>query len=126
MTPPASNRPAALDFLALIITGRVDEAYAKHVGAHFMHHNPYFPSDAKSLLQGMADSEKAFPDKLFEVQRSLADGDLVAVHSKLRFNEAHLGMAVVHLFRFEDGKIAEFWDVGQQVPEEMANELGMF
>lgn len=121
-----SYRHDALDFLDLIIRGKIDEAYAKHVGAHFKHHNPYFPADAMSLLHGMAASEKEFPNKLFEVQHVLADGDFVAVHSRLRFNTSHPGMAVVHLFRFEDGKIAEFWDVAQQQPDEMANELGMF
>lgn len=35
-------------------------------------------------------------------------------------------MAVVHLFRFENGRIAEFWDVGQAVPENPVNEHGMF
>jgi predicted SnoaL-like aldol condensation-catalyzing enzyme len=33
---------------------------------------------------------------------------------------------VVHLLRFEHGKIVEFWDVAQAVPEEVENELGMF
>lgn len=124
--PSSPHRQAALDFLDLVIRGQIDDAYAKHVGPHFKHHNPYFPADAMSLLHGMAESERAFPNKLFEVQHVLADGDYVAVHSKLRFNEAHLGMATVHLFRFDEGKIAELWDLGMQVPDEMANELGMF
>ena len=116
----------ALDFLHHIIAGRVKEAYADHVAADFVHHNPYFKSDAASLLAGMADSELHFPGKLFDIQHALEDGDLVAVHSRLRFNEHDRGMAVVHLFRFEGERVAEFWDVGQAEPEDMANELGMF
>ena len=121
-----SRKQAALDFLHHVIAGRVEAAYAQCVAPNFVHHNPYFPSDAASLLAGMADSEAQFPNKLFHIQHALEDADLVAVHSWLRFNEQDRGMAVVHLFRFEGDRIAEFWDVGQAVPEDLANELGMF
>jgi predicted SnoaL-like aldol condensation-catalyzing enzyme len=36
------------------------------------------------------------------------------------------GMAVVDIFRIEDGKIAEHWDVIQEVPEFAANNNSMF
>ena len=121
-----TRKELALAFLHHIIAGRIQEAYADHVAADFVHHNPYFPSDAASLLKGMADSQENFPNKLFDIQHALEDRDLVAVHSRLRFNEHDRGMAVVHLFRFDGQRIAEFWDVGQAEPEDMANELGMF
>jgi predicted SnoaL-like aldol condensation-catalyzing enzyme len=35
-------------------------------------------------------------------------------------------IAVVHIFRFENGKIAELWDVGQAVPDGAVNEHSMF
>jgi predicted SnoaL-like aldol condensation-catalyzing enzyme len=36
----------------------------------------------------------------------------------------HTGIAVVHLFRFEGDKIAEFWDVAQILPDPAPNENG--
>lgn len=33
---------------------------------------------------------------------------------------------VVHIFRFDRNHIVEMWDLGQQVPENMPNENGMF
>jgi predicted SnoaL-like aldol condensation-catalyzing enzyme len=121
-----SRKDLALDFLKHVIAGRIQEAYADHIAPGFVHHNPYFKSDAASLLAGMADSEAHFPAKLFDIQHALEDGDLVAVHSRLRFHAQDSGLAVVHLFRFEGGRIAELWDVAQAQPEDMANELGMF
>ena len=35
-------------------------------------------------------------------------------------------MAVVHIFRFEGGRIAELWDLGMPIPEDSVNENGMF
>ena len=37
-----------------------------------------------------------------------------------------LGLAVVDIFRVEDGRIIEHWDVIQPVPAESANTNGMF
>ena len=53
-------------------------------------------------------------------------GDLAAVHSHVRMKPGDKGIAVVHLLRFEGGRVAEFWDVGQAVPEESPNRSGMF
>ena len=39
---------------------------------------------------------------------------------------ADLECAVVHILRFEEGKIAEMWDVGQEIPRDCPNQLGMF
>jgi predicted SnoaL-like aldol condensation-catalyzing enzyme len=35
-------------------------------------------------------------------------------------------MAVVHILRFEGGKIVEMWDVGQEIPKDSPNALGVF
>ncbi|MDB0325612.1 polyketide cyclase, partial [Acinetobacter baumannii] len=53
---------------------------------------------------------------------------LVAVHSKLemQMNDKLTILAVVHICRFENGKIAEFWDIGQIQPDPLVNENGMF
>ena len=66
------------------------------------------------------------PNKTFEVQFALEDGDRVAVFSRIRQNPEDRGAAVVHIFRFEGNRIAELWDVGQGIPENSVNENGMF
>ena len=113
-------------FLEMVVAGRVREAYAEHVRSGFKHHNPYFNGDMESLLAGMAEDAEKFPHKGFEVQRALQDGDFVAVHSRLRHSPDERDMAVVHIFRFEEGRIVEFWDIAQVAPEDVVNERGMF
>lgn len=121
-----SLKDAAIEFLTLVATGQVREAYLRHVGAGFRHHNPFFRGDAASLMAAMEENAAQDPDKVLEVQRVLQDGEHVAVFSRIRRTPADRGAAVVHIFRFRDGRIAELWDVGQAVPENPVNEHGMF
>jgi predicted SnoaL-like aldol condensation-catalyzing enzyme len=116
----------ALEFLRTIIAGQVREAYERYVSDGFRHHNPWFRGDAASLMAGMEDSQRTHPDKAFEIQFAIAEGDRVAVYSQLRQFPGHTGIAVVHMFRFEGDRIAELWDIAQQVPENVVNENGMF
>jgi len=122
-----SQKQIAVRFLELAAAGEVDEAYSNYTTPNFKHHNPYYAGDATSLKQGMRESAAETPNKVFEVQHVIEDGDLVAVHSKLEMQMNGLTtLAVVHICRFENGKIAEFWDIGQVQPDPLVNENGMF
>lgn len=120
------NKTAAIEFLKMAASGDVDEAYRRHVGADFRHHNPYFPHDRQSLLDGMLQSAAAEPNKSFEIIRAVEEDGVVAVHSRLTRADAGIQYAVVHLVRFEGGKIVELWDIAQEVPDGSPNEIGMF
>jgi len=128
MTPPSPSalRDAALEFLHLCAAGRVEEAYGRFAAPNFRHHNPHFRGDAASLAAGMADNARQFPNKQLEILRSLAEGELVALHCRVRMTPDGPGIALIHIFRFESGRIAELWDVGQFPPEQSPNEFGMF
>lgn len=126
MPETSKLKAAAMDFLRKVAAGNVDEAYRLHVGPAFRHHNPYFRGDAGSLKAAMQENAKRNPHKIFEIQRALQEGDLVAVHSRVRQNAQDRGGAVVHLFRFRNDQIEELWDIGQAEPGAMLNEHGMF
>ena len=126
MTSHTSPKQAAIDFLQLTAAGKIDQAFERHAGPAFRHHNPHFASDAATIKAGMLENAKRFPEMEFEVQRAIAEDALVAVHSRARMAPGAPNIALVHILRFEDGKIVEMWDIGQAEPEGMANELGMF
>jgi predicted SnoaL-like aldol condensation-catalyzing enzyme len=121
-----SNKEVAVSFLQMASGGDVREAYAKFVGPGFKHHNPYFEGSVEALMKAMEENARDNPNKTLDVKRALEEGDLVAVHSHVRLSPDQPGAAVVHIFRFEDGRIVELWDVGQAVPEQSANQHGMF
>lgn len=128
MTPGTviSRKQAAISFMQLVASGKVREAYQSYVGANFRHHNPFFRGDADSLRIGMEENAAKNPDKVFEVQHALEDGDLVAVHSHVRQSPDDRGAALVHIFRFHRDRVVELWDIGQPVPKDSPNENGMF
>ncbi|MEN8698540.1 nuclear transport factor 2 family protein [Bacillus infantis] len=120
------NKEKAISFLQLVAAGNVREAYERYIGPGFRHHNPYFRGDAESLMTAMEESAAQNPDKTLEVKRSIEENDIVAVHSHVKQNRDDIGGAVVHIFRFHNGKIAELWDIGQAVPMDSPNENGVF
>ena len=122
----AELKTMAIEFLTLIAAGKIAEAFAHHVGTGFRHHNPSCAGDASSLQEAMAQNASQYPDKIFEIQRALEDGSEVAVFSRVRQHRDDLGVAVVHIFRFENNRIVELWDIGQPVPKESINQNGMF
>jgi len=121
-----SIKDTAISFLKLAASGNVRKAYSKFVGAGFRHHNPFFEGSAEALLTGMEENARQNPSKVLEVKRAIAEGELVVVHSHVRQKPGDLGAAVVHIFRFEKGRIVELWDVGQPVPDKSPNQYGMF
>jgi predicted SnoaL-like aldol condensation-catalyzing enzyme len=117
---------AAREFLALVAEGDVDTAWTRHVGPGLRHHNGWFPADADALKNAMADNARLNPGKTLQVHQLLADGDRVAALSEVHHAPGDAGFAVVHIFRFEHGKIVELWDLAQEIPQPAVNGNGMF
>jgi predicted SnoaL-like aldol condensation-catalyzing enzyme len=124
-TATTSRKAAAEQFLKLVCSD-VDRAYAELVAPEFRHHNVYFKGSATELKQGMADNLRQFPQKKLEVKRSVEEGDYVVVMSHVRLEPGKPGYALMHMFRFEGDRIAELWDVAQEIPANTPNENGPF
>ena len=105
---------------------RPEEAVAKYVGASYRQHNPMAgdgPAPFIGFVKWLAGTS---PDFHFEFKRFIAEGDFVVVHSHLIPAKGARGTAVMDIFRLEDGKIVEHWDVLQDVPETSQNQNTMF
>jgi uncharacterized protein YndB with AHSA1/START domain/predicted SnoaL-like aldol condensation-catalyzing enzyme len=125
-TEGPSRRDTAVSFLRLVAAGQVRDAYDRCVGANFRHHNAYFRGDRESLMRAMEENAAKSPGKVLDVKNALEDGNHAVVHSHIRQHAQDRGGAAVHIFRFENDRIAELWDVGQPIPSDSPNEYGMF
>lgn len=120
-----SHKESAKNFLHLIIAGKFNEAYETYIADDFVHHNAYTKAGRAELKKGMEENHLLFPNKIFEIKRVIEEGDLVAIHSHMKLDSTK-DLAVVHIFRFENDRVVELWDIGQMKPEEQVNEAGIF
>jgi predicted SnoaL-like aldol condensation-catalyzing enzyme len=105
---------------------KVAEAFKAHVGATYKQHNPLVPDGIEPSVAFLSKRFDTNPQAINEIKRVIADGDLVAVHVHSRLNDGDRGRAIVDIFRVENGKIVEHWDVIQPVPENAQNNNTMF
>ncbi len=67
-----------------------------------------------------------FPGARSEIKRVVADGDYVILHVHRVRELGTRGSAIMDIVKLENGKIVEYWDVRQDLPEKAANSNGMF
>ena len=116
----------AIDFLQLVVAGKINEAYKMYIDPDFRHHNAYYRGDATSLKAGMIENAAQDPHKSLEIQRTISEGNIVAVHSWIRKHPGDNGVTAVHIFKIENSRIVEMWDIGMPIPANTPNENGIF
>ena len=103
-------------------SGRVDEFFARD----YVQHNPLAATGAQGLKDFLDWARARAPAAEHRVKRMFVDGDYVIAHVHVIINPGDTGNAVVDIFRVANGRIAEHWDVAQEVPAKAANTNGMF
>lgn len=122
-----TKKEMAISFLELAGSGNVKAAYDKFISPHFIHHNQYFKGDRQSLMVGMEQASKESPNKSIEIKKAYEDGNTVITLSEvLRQDRNKPAIAVVHIFRFENDRVVELWDLGQEIAKDSPNENGAF
>lgn len=111
----AKNRELVLTFYRTIFDDRkVAEAFEKYATPNYIQHSP-LAADVPSTIQFLQSYLDGTPDHWWEVKRVLADGDLVALHIHSRVGANDPGRAIVDIFRVENGRVVEHWEVIQPV-----------
>src|SRR5687768_409867 len=122
-----SRKELATSFLKMAASGDVRAAYEKFIAPTFTHHNQYFKGDRESLMIAMEEASKISPNKGIEIKHIYEDGNTVITHSLvIRKDSMKAPIAVVHIFRFEDNRVVELWDLGQELMRDSPNENGAF
>ncbi|MGZ3695828.1 MAG: nuclear transport factor 2 family protein, partial [Bdellovibrionota bacterium] len=121
------NKKIVKDFYELAFNKhQPTEAAKKYIGDKYIQHNPRVPNGAAAFYNYFEGFFKEYPKYKVVIHRALADGDLVAIHTHSMKDDKELGLAVIDIFRLENGKIVEHFDVGQAVPKKTANGNTMF
>jgi predicted SnoaL-like aldol condensation-catalyzing enzyme len=121
-----ANKKTVVEFYEKALNQKDFEAASKYLGPRYTQHNPIAadgPDGLKGFIQFLRDK---FPNSRSEIKRVFADGDYVIVHVHAVREPGTRGRAIIDIFKLENGKVVEHWDVAQDVPEKAANVNGMF
>jgi predicted SnoaL-like aldol condensation-catalyzing enzyme len=123
-----ANIKAVLELYEKALNQHDFEGAAQHLGPRYIQHNPFAEDGAEGLKKFIEWRRQKFPQSKSVVKRAFADGDYVILHVHSVREPGTLGVAIVDIYRMENGKVVEHWDVIQDVPEgsKTKNGNGMF
>jgi predicted SnoaL-like aldol condensation-catalyzing enzyme len=125
-TPQEANKRAVVAFYEAALNRKDFAAAAQYLGPRYTQHNPTAQDGPEGLKKFLEFLREKFPQSHSDIKRVLADGDFVILHVHAVREPGTRGTAIVDIFKLENGKIVEHWDVRQDVPETAANSNGMF
>ena len=104
-----SNKEIVLEVLKRAFIDRDPTVVEQYFGANYKQHNPVIP-DGPSAIAKMIPTLTALT---YEPGMVVADGDLVMVHGRYT-GWGPKPLVAVDIFRVNDGKVVEHWDVMQE------------
>jgi len=120
-----TNKEIVKKFYDLIINKKDFEAVRPYIGPRYKQHNPLVKDYPEGLREFIEFLKKNYPEARSEIKRVIAEDDYVVLHVH-SIRSPKIQRAIIEVFRLENGKIDEHWDVIQEIPETSANPNGMF
>jgi predicted SnoaL-like aldol condensation-catalyzing enzyme len=121
-----ANKKLVREFYEKALNDKDFAAASQYLGPKYIQHNPRAADGAEGLKGFLEFLKGKFPQSRSEIKRIFADGDHVILHVHAVREPGTRGQAIIDIFRVENGKIVEHWDVVQDVPEESLNSNTMF
>jgi predicted SnoaL-like aldol condensation-catalyzing enzyme len=120
------NKKIVKEFYELAINKKDFEAASKFLGPQYIQHNQRAADGAAGLKNFVQFLHDKFPNAHSEIKRVFADDDYVILHVHAVREPGTGGVAIVDIFRLQNSKIVEHWDVHEDILEKAANPNGMF
>jgi predicted SnoaL-like aldol condensation-catalyzing enzyme len=124
------NKRVALAMMKTILDG-ADPAKAAelYMGPHYRQHAHGVPDGREAFLDAVGKWRRdAAGGVKLDAKHVVAEDDMVMVYHHIRDHDdpSDRGTAVVDLWRLENGKIVEHWDVVQSIPDGDPRNSGPF
>lgn len=119
---PTRNKALVVEAMTALFQRRDVSAVERLYAAGYVQHNQTMPQGRDALASIVAGLS---PDVWYEPGLAVAQGDLVAIHGRIH-GWALLPQVVVDIFRIEDGRLAEHWDVLQDEVMPTPGGMSMF
>jgi predicted SnoaL-like aldol condensation-catalyzing enzyme len=120
------NKATVVAFYNEALNEKDAEAAIALMGPTYTQHNAHIADGKEGFRQFMAAFKQRYPQSHSSIVRVFADGDYVILHVHLVREPGTRGEAVMDIFRLDEGKIVEHWDVLQPIPENIPHSNTMF
>ncbi|KGP62570.1 polyketide cyclase [Legionella norrlandica] len=121
-----TNKQVVTAFYQKALNEKNFDAAEDYLGAWYIQHNPMAQDGIEGLKNYINYLKSTYPQSHSEIKRVIAEGDYVILHVHSILEPGTKGTAIIDIFRLENNKIYEHWDVIQPIPSESANSNGMF
>ncbi|WP_183030161.1 ester cyclase [Altericroceibacterium spongiae] len=101
---------------------RVDE----FIHPDYIQHSTAASEGREGLRAFFADRADRFPDVKMAIKGAFADGDYTIFQIHTIRHDGDPGMAIVDIFRMEEGRVREHWEVLQEIPAKLPHNNGIY
>lgn len=120
------NKELVMRFLNEFMIGQDIKVLDELLGPSYKQHNPGLGHGKASLIKFFQDFWAIHPKPGYFLKRIIAENDLVAIHYQFKPDQEEEGYAIVDIFRIENDRLVEHWDVCQEMPADSLNDSPMF
>lgn len=116
-----NNRKTVLAFYhQALIQRQTSAAFERYMSEDFIDHKATMPLGTKAAaIDYLENLIRELPNPNWEVVRTIAEGDLVFLHARFTPEPNAPAYAIGDVFRLENDKIVEHWDIiGEPVKEQ--------
>lgn len=125
-------RAAITDYANLLmVSGKPEEAFGKYYADLLIQHDPWIADGGKGDVEFLEKRREAEPEKYAAteqyvnvVHNILADGEFVVLKSHVFTSPTDKGREFVDIWRVENGKFVEHWDVISPIDAAKSETLG--
>lgn len=115
MTQAEQNKKLIEDFYRDFFNGHDVNSALKYVREDYIQHNPGVDQGRAALMEAFGQKFQEWPDFKLDIKMMISDEDMIAVYLKNVDSEGNTKCRVVDIYRIQDGRLAEHWDVLQPV-----------
>jgi predicted SnoaL-like aldol condensation-catalyzing enzyme len=121
-TSPEQNKALALEAFEALFNRRDYAGAERYWYDRYIQHSAHIEPNREGLFNLV----RSLPDTLrYENQLILADGDYVIAHGRFSGSGREAAWIAADIVRFEDGKLAEHWDVLQDEATKAQSKSGL-